>query len=75
MTEKKALIHIMFIFKKKILKRCFQWLFKCEKVFGLKDLKGYDQIISQNKLRYLSFWFKKYTIYLEFHWTFFEMKK
>ena len=39
--------HIMFISKKKILnnffKDQFEWLFKCEKVFGFKNLKGYDQ--------------------------------
>ena len=73
--------HIMFISKKKILRAwfrdVFQWLFKCEKVFGLKDLKGYDQerLYAYLAERYLSFWFKKYTKYLEWHWTFFEMKK
>ena len=39
--------HIMVISKKKILnmwfKDLFSWLFKCEKIFGFKDLKGYDQ--------------------------------
>ena len=82
MTEKTSFNpHIMFISKKKILRAwfrdVFQWLFKCEKVFGLKDLKGYDQerLYAYLAERYLSFWFKKYTKYLEWHWTFFEMKK
>tara|TARA_B100000029_G_scaffold404910_1_gene405053 strand:- start:2594 stop:3391 length:798 start_codon:yes stop_codon:yes gene_type:complete len=72
--------HIMFISKKKILskwfKDLFKWLFKCEKVFGLKDLKGYDQqrLYAYLAERYLSFWFKKYTKYLEWDWAFFEKK-
>ena len=59
--------HIMCISKKKILKAWFKdvfnWLFKCEKVFGLKKLKGYDQerLYAYLAERYLSFWFKKYT--------------
>ena len=73
--------HIMFISKKKILnkwfKDVFHWLFKCEKIFGLKNLKGYDQqrLYAYLAERYLSFWFRKYTKYLEWHWTFFEIKK
>ena len=39
--------HIMCISKKHILNKwfidLFDWLFKCEKFFGLSDLKGYDQ--------------------------------
>ena len=39
--------NIMFISKKKVLnkwfKDLFEWLFKCEKIFGTKNLKGYDQ--------------------------------
>ena len=70
--------HLMFISKKKILnmwfKDLFRWLFKCEKVFGLKNLKGYDQqrLYAYLAERYLSFWFKKYTNYIEWDWTFFE---
>ena len=72
--------HIMFISKKKILnmwfKDLFTWLFKCEKIFGLKKLKGYDQqrLYAYLAERYLSFWFKKYTKYLEWDWAFFEKK-
>ena len=72
--------HIMFISKKKIIdkwfKSLFSWLFSCEKEFGLKNLKGYDQqrLYAYLAERYLSFWFKKNTKYLEWHWTFFEKK-
>ena len=72
--------HIMFISKKKIIDKWFEslfvWLFKCEKEFGLKNLKGYDQqrLYAYLAERYLSFWFKKNTKYLEWHWTFFEKK-
>ena len=72
--------NIMFVAKKKILSMwfndLFKWLFKCEKVFGLNNLKGYDQqrLYAYLAERYLSFWFKKYTNSLEWHWTFFEKK-
>ena len=72
--------HIMVISKKKILnmwfKDLFSWLFKCEKIFGFKDLKGYDQqrLYAFLAERYLSFWFLKKTIYLESDWCFFEIK-
>ncbi len=72
--------HIMFISKKKIINKwfndLFKWLFKCEKIFGIKKLKGYDQerLYAYLAERYLSFWFKKKTKYLEWHWTFFEKK-
>ena len=72
--------HIMFIAKKKILnkwfKSLFQWLFKCEKEFGFVKLKGYDQqrLYAYLAERYLSYWFKKNTRYLEWHWSFFELK-
>ena len=73
--------HIMFISKKKIInkwfKDLFKWLFKCEKIFGFSKLKGYDQerLYAYLAERYLSFWFRKYTKYLEWHWTFYEHKK
>ena len=73
--------HIMFISKKKIINDwfndLFNWLFKCEKIFGLSKLKGYDQerLYAYLAERYLSFWFRKYTNYLEWHWTFYEKKK
>ena len=72
--------NIMFISKKKILEKwfkdLFKWLFKCEKVFGTKNLKGYDQkrLYAYLAERYLSYWFKKNTKYLEWHWAFFEKK-
>ena len=72
--------HIMFISKKHILNKwfidLFDWLFKCEKFFGLSNLKGYDQerLYAYLAERYLSFWFKKYTKYLEWHWSFYDGK-
>ena len=72
--------HIMFISKKKIInkwfKALFKWLFKCEKIFGFSELKGYDQerLYAYLAERYLSFWFKKYTKYLEWNWSFYEHK-
>ena len=73
--------HIMFISKKKIIKNwfndLFNWLFKCEKIFGFSKLKGYDQerLYAYLAERYLSFWFRKHTKYLEWHWVFYEKKK
>ena len=70
----------MFISKKKILnkwfKDLFNWLFNCEKIFGFKNLKGYDQqrLYAFLAERYLSYWFLKKTKYLESDWTFFEKK-
>ena len=48
----------------------FTWLFKCEKIFGFKNLKGYEtgRIYAYLAERYLSFWFKKYTRYKEQPW-------
>ena len=72
--------HIMFITKKKVMndwfKSLFKWLFKCEKEFGFRKLKGYDQerLYAYLAERYLSFWFKKNTKYLEWYWNFFELK-
>jgi len=73
--------HLMFIAKKDVVnkwfKDLFKWLFKCEKEFGLKNLKGYDQqrLYAYLGERYLSFWFKKNTRYLEWYWTFYEKKQ
>ena len=73
--------HIMFISKKKIIKNwfndLFNWLFKCEKIFGFSKLKGYDQerLYAYLAERYLSFWFRKHTKYLEWHWVFYQKKK
>ena len=63
--------HIMFIAKPKIIKLwfndLFEWLARCEKVFGFKKLEGYDttRLYAYLAERYLSFWFKKYTKYIE----------
>ena len=67
--------------KKKIINKwfndLFKWLFKCEKIFGFSKLKGYDQerLYAYLAERYLSFWFRKYTKHLEWHWTFYEHKE
>ena len=72
--------HIMFISKKKILENYFQdqfeWLFECEKIFGFKGLQGYDttRLYAYLAERYLSFWFKKNTKYLQWPWTFFDFE-
>ena len=62
--------HNMFICKtKKILfdyyDSVFPWLERCEKIFGLENLKGYGlrRIYGFLAERYLSYWFKKYTKY------------
>ena len=63
--------HIMFIAKVGIAENWFSslfpWLFKCEKIFGFKTLHGYDsqRLYAYLAERYLSFWFKKYTKYIE----------
>ena len=80
-NKKKFNPHIMFISKKKILNRYFSdqftWLRKCEKVFGIKKLKNYDQtrLYAFLSERYTSFWFRKHTKYLEWPWIFYEEKK
>ena len=72
--------HIMFIAKPKIVDKWFSclfpWLFKCEKIFGFKNLHGYDteRLYAFLAERYLSFWFKKHTNYLSWPWAFFENK-
>jgi len=70
----------MFISKKEIIDKWFNdvfiWLFECEKIFGFKQLKGYDttRMYAYLAERYLSFWFKKYTRYLEWPWIFIDLK-
>ena len=41
----------------------FPWLFRCEKMFGFKNLKGYEtgRIYAYLAERYLPYWFKKYS--------------
>ena len=59
--------HIVFISKPNIAKKWFSdlfgWLDNCEKVFGFKNLKGYEtkRLYAYLAERYLSFWFTKYT--------------
>ena len=71
----------MFISKKEILNKWFEsvfgWLSECEKIFGFNELKGYDQsrLYAFLAERYLSFWFKKYTQYLPWSWSFFDITK
>ena len=73
--------HIMCITKPKILNRWFEelfsWLERCETVFDLKELKGYDtqRLFAYLAERYMSFWFNKYYRVLNWPWTFFEEKK
>ena len=68
--------HIMFIAKPKIIdmwfKDLFSWLDECEKIFGFKELKGYEttRLYAYLAERYLSFWFKKYSNYLEWPYMF-----
>ena len=63
--------HIMFVAKTGIAEKWFSsvfpWLFKCEKIFGFKTLEGYDsqRLYAYLAERYLSFWFKKYSKYIE----------
>ena len=70
--------HIMFIAKKEIVKKWFNtlfpWLERCESVFGFDDLKGYDttRLYAYLAERYLSFWFKKYTVFKEQPWVFID---
>jgi len=70
--------HIMFIAKPNIVDKwfdvLFSWLFRCEKVFGLKNLKGYDtqRLYAYLAERYLSYWFKHHTKSLEWPWVFYD---
>ena len=72
--------HIIFIAKPNIANNwfvaLFDWLFECEKVFGFDNLEGYEtqRLYAYLAERYLSFWFKKYTNYIEWPWTLYEFK-
>ena len=65
-----------FVSIKKWFNDLFKWLFTCEKIFGLKKLKGYDQqrLYAYLAERYLSFWFKKYTKVKTCPWVFYNVK-
>ena len=71
--------HNMFICKnKKILfsyyESLFPWLSNCEKIFGFTDLTGYGlkRIYGFLAERYLSYWFKKNSSYLEWPYIFLD---
>ena len=63
--------HIMFIAKACIADKWFSslfpWLFRCEKEFSSGSLSGYDttRLYAYLAERYLSFWFRKYTNFIE----------
>ena len=54
----------------------FKWLLRCEHIFGF-DLKGHSQIRMYTFLaeRFLPFWFKKYTKYLEWPVIFYDINR
>ena len=70
--------HIMVIAKKQLLKKWFEslfdWLFECEKIFGFKDLVGYEKkrLYAFLAERYLSFWFNKYCKVKNSSWIFYD---
>ena len=76
LTNKRKITRVPNEMKNEWFEDLFSWLFKCEKKFGTKTLKGYDQkrLYAYLAERYLSYWFKKNTKYLEYNWTFFEKK-
>ena len=54
----------------------FEWLLNCEKIFGF-DLEGYGKIRMYTFLaeRFLPFWFKKYSNYLEWPVIYYDIDK
>ena len=72
---------LMFITHPKIMKEwcknVFDWLFKCEEIFGFKNFAGYDLHKFYGFLaeRYLSYWFNKYTNPIEWPWVFVDLGK
>lgn len=60
----------------KYFSEVFSWLNKCEDIFGF-DLKGYNQIRMYTFLaeRFLPFWFKKYTNFLEWPVVYCDINK
>ena len=79
--ENKFNPHIMFIARREItdlwFNTLFPWLERCEKKFGFNELQGYDttRLYAYLAERYLSFWFKKHTKYIENPWIFFDSYK
>ena len=55
----------------------FEWLFKCEKIFGFNDLIGYDtqRMYSFLSERYTAFWFKKYSKSITWPWVFYDITR
>ena len=54
----------------------FKWLFDCEKIFGFNETDyGKKRIYAFLGERYMSYWFKKYTIFKEWPIFFFDTKK
>ena len=55
----------------------FAWLSECEKIFGFKDLVGYDtqRIYSFLTERYMPFWFNKYSKTTTWPWIFCDITK
>ena len=55
----------------------FPWLEKCEKVFGFAELKDYDttRIYAFLAERYLSYWFRKNSNFLEWTMTHHDLSK
>ena len=66
--------HIMFIAKPNVMNRWFEtlfpWLERCETHFKFKNLKNYDtqRIFAFLAERYLSYWFRKNTVFKEENW-------
>jgi hypothetical protein len=66
--------HIMFITKPIIINKWFEslfsWLERCEYKFKFENLKDYDtrRLFAYLAERYLSYWFKKNTIFKEENW-------
>ena len=70
----------MFITHPKIMnewfKSLFDWLFKCEDIFGFKNLSGYEtRLYAYLAERYLSYWFNKYSNPIEWQWAFVDMNE
>tara|TARA_B100001057_G_scaffold299810_1_gene299943 strand:- start:1079 stop:1882 length:804 start_codon:yes stop_codon:yes gene_type:complete len=77
-TNTKFNPNIMVISKKPILNKwfneLFDWLFKCEKIFGFDNLRGYDtgRLYAYLSERYLSFWFNEFCKVKSCPWVFFD---
>ena len=71
----------MVISKKLVLNKwfneLFDWLFKCEKIFGFDNLSGYDtgRLYAYLSERYLSFWFNEFYKVKSCPWIFFDTSR